>query len=257
MTKISPKLFIATPTSDGIALAPYVASIAAAVARLVGRGIGVEYRTNDGTDLILQRNLLAAEFLASDCTHLLFIDSDMTFAPDLAETLLSCRKRLIGAVYPKRSLDLERLKQLAIGRRFDEALALAHDWNVHVLDGAVTIQNGICQVAALPGGFLLIERACLEEMASGGAVPTVEPPGGGSPMRAFFREMRTGSQILDLDYAFCSFWRQTGGEVWAYPSADVRHVGDARADLPFTALLGTVTRQPGPPRPAMAEASPA
>lgn len=238
MSDVPPRLFVATPTADGIALAPYVASLAATISHLAERGITTVYRTLDGTDLVRQRNLLVDAFLRSGCTHLLFIDSDMVFAPDLAERLLRFRKRLIGAVYSKRFLDLARLKELCRSQTFERALPLAYDWNLVPLDGQVVVQGGICQVAALPGGFLLIERECLEEMSARLSVPDMVAETGQGSVKAFFRETWGPDRgVVDLDYSFCDFWRAADGEVWAYPAAEIRHVGDTVANLPFRALL--------------------
>lgn len=241
------KIFIAVTTADGIILSECAASLIRTVARLNRNGIATEFRTNNGTSIIAQKNLLVQEFLASDCTHLLFVDSDMTFPDDLCETLLAYGRRLIGVVYTKRSLDLVRLKILAATLPFDQALALAYDWNMHPLPGGrVVVENGICRVAALPGGFVLTERACFEELEARTELTFLRLQGSRDPVRAFFREVREGQRVFDLDYSFCLRWIAAGGEVWAYPDADMRHIGDHRADLPFSDFLATlaVTKHP-------------
>lgn len=244
-----PSLFIATPTADGIMLCDYVASVVRLAARLREGGIATTYRSVDGADLILQRNILADAFLRSDCTHLLFIDSDMAFGPDLAERLLGFDRPLIGAIYPKRTIDLAKLRSLAAGRPLDQALALAYDWNVRILGGRVTIENGICQVDGLGGGFLLIRRDCFETLADRTDIPSVRADEEGRQVRAFFREMPNGDAMLDLDYAFCRRWTDCGGKVWAYPDADIRHVGDYRGGMPFAAVVTAYDRADGAPMP--------
>jgi hypothetical protein len=244
---VTPKLFIATPTSDGIMLAGYVASLAALLTRLHADGLAPQYATLDGQDLIVQRNVLSERFLASDCTHLLFIDSDMLFPDDLASTLLALDKPLVGIVYTRRALDLARLKALAPERGFDAALALAHDWNLRPLGGGVTVQGGLAKVEGLGGGFLMIRRAVFERMLDCGALPVHEAAPGAREVRAFFHETRERDEIIDLDYSFCRRWIALGGEVWAYVRADVRHIGDWRHGPSFAAFLhalGSATAQP-------------
>ena len=199
MSSGAAKLLIATPTADGLMLSDYVASLARALTQLHGRGVSTDYRTIDGPNLALQRDMLADAFLKSDATHLLFIDSDMAFAPGLAERLLSFGKPVIGTIYPRRSLDLRRLKELIAAHGFDHALALAHDWNVRFLGSQLEVRGGLCKVEGIGFGFTLIERACLEELAQ--ICPTYQSPLTGAPVRAFFREMGDSE-----DYSFCKRW---------------------------------------------------
>ena len=105
------------------------------------------------------------------------------------------------------------------------------------------MRGGLCQVEGIGFGFTLIERACLEELAQ--VCPTYPSPLTGAPVRAFFREMSGGQ--LDLDYSFCKRWIERGGDVWAFVDADIRHVGDFRYGMPFTAYLAAL--QASPPQP--------
>ena len=50
------------------------------------------------------RNAAAAEFLASDATHLLFIDADISFDPEDVLKLVESDKDVICSPYPKKYL---------------------------------------------------------------------------------------------------------------------------------------------------------
>lgn len=241
------RVFIATPTADGIMLAGYVEALARLVGRLLAAGIQHVFRSLDGTDLILQRNLLTDAFLRTDCTHLLFVDSDMAFPPDLAERLLAADKPLIGTVYSKRALDFAGLRTRLATRPFAEALPLTYDWNVRILHRAISTRGDICQVDGLGGGFLLIRRDCFATLLAQSDVPFVTGDARQPRLRAFFRDMALGDEVLDLDYSFCRRWQDCGGEVWAYPSVDLRHIGDDRAGVPFATALAATAR-PGAER---------
>jgi hypothetical protein len=240
------RLLIATPTANGVAMTGYVEALAGMLIRLASNGIPVTFKALDGENLILQRNLLVQEFLRSDATHLLFVDSDLTFPPDLAERLLAAEKPFIGTAYPKRRLDLPALAQRLERSDFQTALALAYDWNLHVINGAVTVSHGLAQVKALPGGFMLIARSVFELMVEKGEAPPMT--GAADPPRAFFREMRSGDSLIDLDYAFCITYARCGGEAWLYVDAEIGHIGDDRTAPPFVAVLQALG--PGPHRPA-------
>jgi len=48
------------------------------------------------------RNVLTMEFLKSDCTHLMFIDSDLVFSAEQVSRLLSHDVDIVGGFYPKK-----------------------------------------------------------------------------------------------------------------------------------------------------------
>ena len=60
------------------------------------------------------RNLLVSNFYFNqpNATHILFIDDDMGFEPDLIERMLDLDEDVIGAICHKRSLDIEKLHAL-------------------------------------------------------------------------------------------------------------------------------------------------
>ncbi len=224
-------------------MAEHAASVVRMVASLTRAGGGIEYHVLDGASIVAQGNVLADRFMRSDCTHLLFIDSDMTFPADLCETLLGFEKPVIGAAYTKRTLDIVRLRILAASQPFEAALPLAYDWNVHPLPGPTRMEGAICRVAALPGGFMLSQRACFDAMASRLKIPTLRLDRKHPPVRAFYREVRDGETVFDLDYSFCINWGRIGGEGCTYPAADMRHIGDWRTATPFTDFLAAVSER--------------
>jgi len=241
MSPLPAKVFVATPTTNGIMLSQHVGAVVHMVNRLHAAGIGTQYATVDGPNLILQRDLLAHLFLQSDATHLLWIDSDMSFEPGLCEKLLAFDKPLVGTIYTRRALDLGRLKSLIPAHGFDHALALAYNWNVRLLGPRLEVANGLCKVEGIGFGFTLIARACFEELAKGGDCPAYESPLTGSKVHAFFRETAADNgALLDLDYSFCKRWVDRGGEVLAYVGANICHVGDFRYGVPFAAYLAAL-----------------
>lgn len=240
----APKLFIATTTADGIVLSAYVDALAQLLTRLHARGIATMFRTLDGRNIGAQRDRIVEGFLATDCTHLLFVDSDMVFAPDLAERLLAFDKDVIGPVYTKRALDVGRLLETverSPAMPFEHALARTYSWNVRYRDEGVVVRGGLCRVAGLGGGFLLIRRSCFARLAAQGNVPRYAAEDGAPGRYGYFSEMREDERILDTDYAFCRRWIESGGEIWAYVDAEIRHVGDYAHAVPFLSHLWALT----------------
>src|SRR5689334_13146254 len=67
--------------------------------------LGVGHRAQfviGNSNLPRARNELVAEFLATDCTDLLFVDSDMGWRPNDALRLLASEREVIGGVGRKR-----------------------------------------------------------------------------------------------------------------------------------------------------------
>ena len=49
------------------------------------------------------RNGLTMDFLASDCTHMLFVDSDLVFSLDQVKRIISHDENIVGGFYPKKA----------------------------------------------------------------------------------------------------------------------------------------------------------
>ncbi|MBV9077436.1 MAG: hypothetical protein JO048_08125 [Methylobacteriaceae bacterium] len=237
------RLFIGTPTAEGIAMTGFVESLAAMLLRLAGRGVPTVFRALDGESHALQLNLLAHAFLASDATHLLILDSDLVFPPDLAERLLAADKPVIGVPYAKRRLDLAALTRRLADAPFDDALALALDWNLQPLETGLSVARGLAEVAAVPSGFLLVARPAFELMRGRPDVLRLPGPPAAAPL-TFFRETVRDGALIHVDYAFCHRYRESGGEVWAFLDADVRHIGEDRTAPSYAALLAAVGPDP-------------
>jgi hypothetical protein len=204
---------------------------------LHGQGIETVYRNVDGPDLSIQRDMLAADFLRSGFTHLLLIDGEMSFAPGLCASLLGFRKEVIGAAYAMGSLNLARFEQHLKTRSFEAARALSCDWKVRLLDGTLTVQNGIGRVEALGPSFLLIARSALAQVAADDATPTYKSPAGENLLPGPLPRPDTRQRGLSHDHVFCARRRALGGETWVYPQAEVRRIAEMRFGMPYRRFL--------------------
>ena len=52
--------------------------------------------------------LLTHWYDKSDSTHLLFVDADMGFEPQLIADMLALDKPIVGVIYTKRQIDLQK-----------------------------------------------------------------------------------------------------------------------------------------------------
>lgn len=100
------KLFVATPMYGGMANGLYVKSALDLQGIMTHYGVETRFSFLFNESLITRaRNYLVDEFLRSGFTHLLFIDSDIDFNPQDVLALLALDKDIIGAPYPKKSIN--------------------------------------------------------------------------------------------------------------------------------------------------------
>ena len=117
------KLFIATPMYGGQCAGMFTRSVADLSAMCVHYGIGLQMYFLFNESLITRaRNYCCDEFVRSDCTHMMFVDSDIGFNPQDIIGLLALQSDdseydIIGGPYPKKCIAWEKIK-LAVDKGF-------------------------------------------------------------------------------------------------------------------------------------------
>lgn len=224
------RILIASPTYGGVG-PEHMRAVMALQMWMVGQGLSVKTAHHSMSEVARSRNILATAFYEQpDLTHLLFIDSDMDFEPAAVAALIAADKPLVGCVYPKRALDLDRL--IAAARRFKDrraVIASALDYVV-VPDGeTLEVENGLCRVAGIGMGLCLIRREVFDGLLATGGIKRDFAGAVGRPLKGpvlgFFDPIPSDTSFMAEDLSFCVRWRQAGGEVWAAIDQDIAHVG--------------------------------
>jgi len=208
-------VFVATPSIYGKVDAGYVASLQESMVFSAKHGVDTRLQILDKCSILPHaRNRLVAEFLASDCTHLLFVDDDMGWPKQAILELLAHEKDVIAAVGVTKDPDPEKRKFCV------------------VMDPAITkydAERGIIRVKAVGTGFMLISRACIEKMWQAykayAAGPPPDKPELGPISRVFHFDYESADGLWGEDYVFCRRWRELGGEIWIDPSIRLEHHG--------------------------------
>lgn len=91
-----PRVMISTPAQDSC-LSNYVRSLVKCVAQSIADGLIVGYQVAQYSMIPHSRNVLCQQAIAGGWTHVLFIDSDMEFPPDLVSRLLSHKQPIVAA----------------------------------------------------------------------------------------------------------------------------------------------------------------
>lgn len=223
-------ILLATPIYGG-AGPEYIGSMLRLQAWLLRQGIEVSFAHQAMAEVARSRNTLATHFWnRPQMTHLLFVDSDMSFQPAAVDKLIKADKPLVGCVYPKRSLNVGRLA--AAAKRYEDPasiMAASLDFVVHPGGDSAEVVDGLCKVDGLGLGLCLIRRDVLATLMATGKIKQDEAGGRagghGGPILGFFDPIPTETTFLAEDLSFFRRWRETGGEIWAALDQEVGHVG--------------------------------
>ena len=188
----------------------------AAISTLIAQApVPASIKLKVGDSLVSRaRNSLVADFLEMpDCTHILFIDSDLGFTAEDVKRITSHNVSVVGGWYP-------------LKREGSEV-----QW---CGNGALTEEpihpNGLQRVRYIGTGFLCIARSVFEEIIEvDGPQIAYLADETHRPEHDFFqvgvRDTATGRRYLSEDWAFCQRWLDLGGEVFADTHVRLRHHG--------------------------------
>lgn len=162
------KLFVATPMYGGMNCGLYMKACLDLQAICFQYGIENRFSFLFNESLITRaRNYLVDEFLRSGYTHLLFIDSDIHFEPQDILAMLALDKDVIGAPYPKKTINWKNIttamvKNPTIGP--GELEGLVGDYVFNPVPG--TKQFNVrepLEVLELGTGYMMVKREVFDK----------------------------------------------------------------------------------------------
>lgn len=163
------KLFVATPMYGGQNYGLYMKSCLDLQALCMMYGVQVKFSFLFNESLITRaRNYLVDEFLSrSDCTHMLFIDSDICFDPNDVIAMLALDKDVIGGPYPKKAIKWKSVKTaLAKNPNMEpgELDKVTGDYVFNPVKGTekFTVSEPL-QVLEIGTGFMMVKREVFEK----------------------------------------------------------------------------------------------
>lgn len=207
LTAIRPMVVI--PICYDIAYQTFVACLETQAACL-RHGINVCFQPIVGVRYVhVARSQAVDVFLKSDCTHLFFIDSDMSWsaADAMRFMVLGTEMECLCAAYPYRCEPLQFMANILPA---DTEVA-ANKWGCIPFGG-----TGM--------GFTILQRSLLERLAE--QAPRRRYPGCDEPIAAIFETDFVGEDFRGEDMNFFAKVRDLGSTVWLDPSIELGHVGE-------------------------------
>jgi hypothetical protein len=206
------KVMFLIPAGNAQMQAPTVMAVFSTLVTLIKSGweIEMDIRVGDA-DLARARNYLMGCFLASDCSHALLIDADISWDSGAVLRMLDFDMPFVAAVYRM---------------RMDDAVYYPVHWPEN--KRMIRINgNPLLQAQRVPAGFLLLKREVIQRIAD--ALPRGQ---------WFFDQIRPsikcpwifdfefhGTTRLSEDYVLCKKWTDLGGEIWVDPAIAIGHTG--------------------------------
>lgn len=195
---------VGIPTIDGRLHANLVDALLADT--LLGHAQGVHFlvKSEMGCSLIgAARNKLVKWFLETkQADALIFVDSDISWKGGTLTALAQRTQDVVGGTYRAKSDDVK----------------------FHVR-GIPKPVGDLLSVEGLPGGYIKVSRAAIEQMDNAQPYTTDD----GVEMRNWFPTDVVDGSLWGEDYGFCRLWRAKGGEVFLDPSIKLRHHDGFRA----------------------------
>lgn len=263
-------IFVATPMYGGMCTGSYTKSLTELSMICAQQGIMIKHYFLFNESLIQRaRNYCVAEFLRSECTHMLFIDADVSFKPQDVLTMLALqiaapeKYDVVCAPYPKKTIAWEKVrKAVEEGRAKESPFHLEqyigdYTFNPIKKEGKETFAlNEPLEVAEGATGFMIIPRYVFEKFQLAYPELSYKPDhartenfDGSTEITAFFDCIIDPAtrRYLSEDYFFSQKVREAGMSVWMCPWMNLNHTGtyvfrgnlSAIASLPNTSATAS------------------
>jgi hypothetical protein len=247
LSKNKVKLYILTPCYGGLCHVNYILKIMETKEALEKLGIKIVLQFIRNESLITRgrNNLVAKSMSDPEMTHILFIDSDITWEPIHVIKLIIADKELVGGIYPIKKYHWDRLtpeniknmldrKKSAYNQPLSDTQMIYHNllhYNFNYLTEQNKIENNLMEIYTLATGFMMIQRSCIDKMIK--AHPQCKYTDDCGFLHG--EENRFAYSLFDCaivndhyyseDWLFCHRWRLIGGRIFVDITIDLWHTG--------------------------------
>lgn len=178
------------------------------------------------------RNNLVSDFLASDCSHLLFIDADISFNAKEAVDILEYDLPVLAGIYPKKNINWDKIKESIDNK---ESSRVAINRGIEFVGNAMLSEDLILRDRSVSlkkfyyvgTGFLLIARDVFDKL-----IPKVEryrnyfDTGLELTYNFFNITVEPESRVLlSEDFYFSKLCRENSIPLYVVPWLELKHTG--------------------------------
>lgn len=205
------KLMIGLPAYDHKVGVKMAVSLMRLAQNVLEYGITIQVSSIAGCSVVTRaRNMIAEEFLKSDCDSLMFIDSDMSFSPDDVIRLLAFNQErpIVAGAYEARKK----------GKIY--ILTLDDDNGQIVMDSM-----GLVKAKRVATGFMMIRRDVFTKLAELHPEWLHKDVNSDALMYSFFDFKVTPEGYIGEDFLFCERAIDAGFTVWIDPTIKLGHMG--------------------------------
>jgi len=249
------KLYILTPCYGSMCHVNYMCTLMKTIEifRIYNFPLQIEFCKNDSLVSRARNNLVAKAMSDPETTHIMFIDSDITWDPmDIFKLILS-EKPLVGGVYPMKhyfwdkivpkpedkKTPIETMLETKNGNSYlsnvvSDAEMIQYNllkYNMNYISSNLSIKNNLAEVRHLATGFMMIHRSLLESMMT--ALPQTKYVDDVCFLKS--EENNYAYALFDCgveeghyfseDWLFCHRWTKMGGQIYVDVSISLVHSG--------------------------------
>ncbi len=251
VNKNNPKLYILTPCYGSVCFVNFVHCIMVTfnLFRKYNFPVQIEFCKSDSLVSRARNNLIARAMFDTTCTHIMFIDNDITWDPMDILKLILHDKLLCGGVYPlkhynwdmissenedtvKKWIDKKNNSQLK--NYISDGQVIQYNllkYNINHISNVLEIDKNLARVKHLATGFMLIKREVIEKMSQ--TFPSTKYVDDVGFLRK--EENKYAYALFDCgveeghyfseDWLFCKRWTKMGGNIYIDVSINLTHSG--------------------------------
>ncbi len=241
-------LYILTPCYGGMVHVNYTCALLKTIELCQRLSIKVltEFTKNESLVQRARNHLIAKAMHNPNTTHIIFIDSDITWSARDIISLILHDKEIVGGIYPFKTFyldklndekEMEKLKQKYTNKvhqtlSFPEFLKQnLLKFNLNFTAGQQRVQKNLLPIRHLATGFMMLQRSSVEKMMEHYAHTKFECDTGhlkGDENKfcyALFDCFIKDGHYYSEDWGFCDRWKNIGGDIYTDITITLGHTG--------------------------------